>query len=332
MAAMKPVHQFDGTIGEPSVGIGGPDQIEADLDMYDIMFDPQRTHNDEDETPGGIHEENMQDDAASDRVIGDRTINDNESLDGFSGTGKLTKLLSVVGRILKAVTGKGSWFSLPDTSISALNTRMGTAETNIVTVTSGLNTHKSSTDHDSRYYTKQELEGYLRGGDTKIREEVYTIISANNGDGTFTYKDDLEYVYSGTIDEETGFQVFELQKGTYPTGENKVTVFINDTLRRSAISGGLIEISENEIGISPEGNGAEITIFYYERIGLMGEHAITHQSGGTDIIVVDEAMLQTALKNKLNGKITGVGVGKITVSASPPSNPSAGDIWIDISL
>ena len=79
--------------------------------MYDIMFDPQRTHNDEDETPGGIHEENMQDDAASDRVIGDRTINDTESLDGFSGTGKLTKLLSVVGRILKAVTGKGSWFS-----------------------------------------------------------------------------------------------------------------------------------------------------------------------------------------------------------------------------
>ena len=75
-------------------------------------------------------------------------------------------------------------------------------------------------------------------------------------------------------------------------------------------SGGLIEISENEIGISPEGNGAEITIFYYERIGLMGEHAPTHQSGGTDIIVVDEAMLQTALKNKLNGKITGVGVGK----------------------
>ena len=62
----------------------------------------------------------------------------------------------------------------------------------------------------------------MRGGDTKIREEVYTIISANNGDGTFTYKDDLEYVYSGTIDEETGFQVFELQKGTYPTGENKV--------------------------------------------------------------------------------------------------------------
>ena len=37
------------------------------------------------------------------------------------------------------------------------------------------------------YYTKDELLPYLRGGDTIVREDVFTIVSADNLDGTFTY-------------------------------------------------------------------------------------------------------------------------------------------------
>ena len=40
---------------------------------------------------------------------------------------------------------------------------------------------------------------------------------------------------------------------------------------------------------------------------------------------------QTDLQTALNGKIAGDGVTKITVSASAPISPSAGDLWIDIS-
>lgn len=158
--------------------------------------------------------------------------------------------------------------------------------------------HKIGDDHDSRYYTKSEtftnveinnalnlkanksdtytraeLAPWLRGGDTQIKEEVFTIINPNNGDGTFTYMHNGEIVI-GYLTEE-GQQIFELTDGFYEVGTNRLEVFVGDTLRRSVASGGIIELSPTSfILTSPEGSSAEITAKYYERIGMTAEYNI----------------------------------------------------------
>lgn len=123
-------------------------------------------------------------------------------------------------------------------------------------------------------YTKRELAPYLQGGDTKIIYEVYTIVSSNNGDGTFTYKDRDENEFLGELTEE-GYQIFRLRKGFYETGMNRIEVTIDDTLHRSTASGGLLEIDQHHVALTmPEGNGTEVTIKYYQRIGITGEKSI----------------------------------------------------------
>ena len=123
------------------------------------------------------------------------------------------------------------------------------------------------------YYTKTELTPWLRGGDTSIREDVFFIVNPNNGDGTFTYSINGQNI-TGTLGEN-GEQIFTLVSGYYEPGTNRIEAIINDTLRRSAISGGLIEIDNTTVGLTqPEGAGAEITFKYYERIGMTAEYNI----------------------------------------------------------
>lgn len=133
--------------------------------------------------------------------------------------------------------------------------------------------HKTSGDHDGRYYTKAELIPWLRGGDTNRKEEVFIIVNSNNGDGTFTYTANGEPVIGQLTSE--GYQVFELREGYYDLGGERIEVFINDTLRRSVKSGGLIEISPTSFALTAtEGAGAEVSAIYYERLGMIAEYNI----------------------------------------------------------
>lgn len=130
---------------------------------------------------------------------------------------------------------------------------------------------------NTQYYTKDELAQYLQGGDTSVGIEVFTIVSSDNGDGTFTYN-------NGTTDivgqlTTKGYQVFTLANGTYDLGQNRVEAYINDTLHRSAASGGLVEIAPDKVALTqPADVGTEITIKYYERISLGGEQSIVLSS------------------------------------------------------
>lgn len=151
-----------------------------------------------------------------------------------------------------------------------------------------MKTHKASDDHDTRYYnksllnggqlnnlyyTKEELVPWLRGGDTNIKEEVFIITNSNNGDGTFSYRANGQDVI-GELTEDGG-QVFQFATGYYELGLNRVELIINDTLRRSVVSGGLAELTETSVVLTtPESNGTEVTARYYERVGIAAEYNI----------------------------------------------------------
>lgn len=149
---------------------------------------------------------------------------------------------------------------------------INTLETQVVAHAANMNNPHRVTASQLNVYTKDELAPYLQGGDTLIRYEVFTVVNSNNADGTFTYKDKLDNSYVGPLTPE-GHQVFSFKKGVYDRGLNRVECLVGDTLHRSVESGGLLEISNTEVALTiPEGNGAEITFKYFERIGITGEH------------------------------------------------------------
>lgn len=319
----KPTREFSANVGDYSIDDAGPDAIENDVDKIMRMFDPDTEH--APGIPGGIGAGNIQANAVTDAIVGERTINQ-AIADAYTNTGTISKLLSLLAKTIKALKGTANWHTATTDTIEGIHGRVVANTTDISTVTDGLGTHKTSGDHDSRYYkkseidntvatlatknenalkanasdvytknqmdatvstlatkvensekansndvyTKQQLEPYLRGGNTVIKREVYTIVNSNNGDGTFTYKDSDNNEYTGELGE-SGEQIFALQKGKYALGEERVEATVNDTLQRSVTSGGLEEIDSTRIALTmPEGDGAEITIKYYEDIGIIG--------------------------------------------------------------
>jgi hypothetical protein len=192
-----------------------------------------------------------------------------------------------------------------------------------------LTAHAQGTDHDTRYYTKQQMDGRMRGGDTVIYYEVFTIVAADNGDGTFTYKNSKNEEVVGTLTAE-GYQVFTLEIGTYVMGENRVSCIINDALHRSAASGGLVEVSATEVALTqPEADGMEITFQYFHRIGLMGEHAMSHQEGGQDMITVTAGMLAPELSESLGANARTANTPfKVEVLTEDPVAPDVGRLWL----
>lgn len=300
---MKPQRQFDAYEGNYSVDteLAGPQTIASDIESLMRMFNPLTTHSTGEQ--GGISSENLQTGAVSDAVMGDRTISDSIA-DAYTNTGTIGKLLSLVAKALKVLKGTTNWYDTPLDTINSIHARVNTNQSNIATVSGALATHKTSTDHDmryfnktellegeldtryytqtqlqdgeldSRYYTKTYLDSWLTDDDTVIHEEVFTIVNPNLGDGTFTYtKDGVTNVVGALL--EGGEQVFDLEDGQYVTGMNRIEAIVNDALRRSVASGGLIEIDETSFALaSPEGAGAEITVRYYESIMLPGEYNI----------------------------------------------------------
>lgn len=198
--------------------------------------------------------------------------------DGNSGADniKVTPINGIVGEtiqsVLEGLKAISDELDSKKTDKSAIYLK-AEIDDKISTLQSTINIHKSSSDHDNRYYTKSELTPWLRGGDTNIKEEVFIITNPDNGDGTFSYSSDGNN-YIGILTEE-GYQVFDLQKGHYEPNLNRIYVIVGDTLRRSAVSGGIIELTNTSFALTAvEGAGAEITAVYYERLGMSAEYNI----------------------------------------------------------
>lgn len=300
---MKPQRLFDAHEGDYSVDteLAGPQTIASDIESIVRMFDPLTTHSTGEQ--GGIAAENIRDGAIIDALVGDRTIDDTIA-DAYTNTGVVSKLLSFIAKAIKTLKGTTNWYDTPLDTINNIHARVNTNQTGVSTLTTALNTHKTSADHDiryhsktellegaldevyytqtalnngqldTRYYTKEYLDEWLADNDTVIHEEVFTIVNPNLGDGTFTYTIDGVTNIVGAL-LAGGEQVFTLVDGSYITGMNRIEAIVNDALRRSVASGGLIEVGETSFALaSPEGAGAEITVKYYESITMPGEYNI----------------------------------------------------------
>lgn len=108
----KPTRTFSADVGQLSVGNAGPDAIENDIDQLCKMFDPLQDG-------GGVQAENIAAGAATDTVIGSRTINDSNAPNDDSGV--LSILLGWLGNMIKSITGKSSWRTAPATTLEDAN-------------------------------------------------------------------------------------------------------------------------------------------------------------------------------------------------------------------
>lgn len=142
-----------------------------------------------------------------------------------------------------------------------------------------------ATGHDELYYrkndvfTKKEIAPFIKGGDTNIKYEVYTvdepfIEGLEGAQPTFTYHDYNNAQYVGTIGG-SGEQIFELKQGSIILGLNRIEATINDTLTRSVASGGLIEVDTTHVALSDRyERGTEVTFKYYERLDIQGQYQV----------------------------------------------------------
>lgn len=86
--------------------------------------------------------------------------------------------------------------------------------------------------------------------DTQFNDEIFTITSIDNGDGTFTYENKKgEQRYKPKT--ENGY-VFELEVGTYLMQRNHIEVTVDGVLTRTVMNGGVKEISERKIELLDE--------------------------------------------------------------------------------
>ena len=154
-----------------------------------------------------------------------------------------------------------------------IDSKLGLIGTGSSSTNLSLANHKVSKDHDVRYYTKEELIPWLRGGDTIIKEETYIIIEPNINGTLFSYSYEGN-IYEGYLSEDGGM-IFDLKTGFYEINQHRVDVTIDDVLRRSVASGGLVELTQTSILLTyPEDAGTEITVKYFERLGLVAEYNI----------------------------------------------------------
>lgn len=100
--------------------------------------------------------------------------------------------------------------------------------------------------------------------DAILKYEIFTITSANNQDGTFSYTNTKGEDRSGYIDPADGWMVFDLDEGSYVLNRNKLEIIVDDVMHRSVVSGGVREIDEERFAMIPVKAGSEITVKYIQ--------------------------------------------------------------------
>jgi len=155
--------QFSASVGQRSRGYAGPDTLEDELDRLYASLDPTKTINFPDGTTrvGGLHVENLSESfALPDTYIGNRTVNDTETVN--TNTGTLTKILSMFATMIKRIVGGANWRSaVPitltqiDTTLNQLNTSTGQIGSLLGEVGTTLGQHVEDTENPHEVNAEQ---------------------------------------------------------------------------------------------------------------------------------------------------------------------------------
>ena len=110
--------------------------------------------------------------------------------------------------------------------------------------------------------------------DSRTIIEVFTIVSLNDGDGTFTYKNSKDEnrhmpLIENQYDKDHPYHVFEIENGSYQPLRNGLEIVINDVLHRNAKSGGVLELSDTRFALIEQLSvGQEITVRYLDTLRI----------------------------------------------------------------
>lgn len=134
--------------------------------------------------------------------------------------------------------------------------------------------------------------------DTKIVYEIFLITKVDLNNKTFEYvNEDGHYRNSIIIEDEKTKEIgylFEVEKADYMPKRNMLEVAINDTLIRTATSGGLIEITNKRFSLGSELRvGDKINVRYGARITIGNPYP------------------------------------RIYMATTPPQGAQEGDLWLD---
>ena len=137
------------------------------------------------------------------------------------------------------------------------------------------NNTDSSLDADNLQTAIDELDNVLQSNITTIRVEQFEIVTSDNGDNTFTYKDANLQNQTGTIDAE-GFYIFDLQVAGYYTNNNLAEININDDIHYYASDGDQFREGDGDSeGVATSVKikhtftvGDEVDIRYYQGLNI----------------------------------------------------------------
>lgn len=151
-----PSRTFGAVEGDKSKDNQGPVAIVKDIETLMKMTNPNADIVVGTDTyKGGIGERNIQNDAIKQEHVKTHTPDQNTA-SVMTGPLRIFDFMSIVSKLIKGITGKANWYEAPADTIESLNTRATTLESNSVTTTA-FTTHKTSGDHDGRYYTETEI-------------------------------------------------------------------------------------------------------------------------------------------------------------------------------
>lgn len=122
-----------------------------------------------------------------------------------------------------------------------------------------------------------ELDDKILDSLTTIRVEQFSIINADNGDGTFTYQDANNQNQTGTFDGT--FYTFDLQVAGYYVNNNLVTVSINDdTTYHTTDTDNLLEGTPDAESVATSvkvahafTSGDSIDVRYYQGVSIVAQ-------------------------------------------------------------
>lgn len=348
MPDYKPTNQFDGQVGNYSEDEGSPEVIKAEIVEIQTMFDPDATHADG-TSQGGIGAGNMKDGAATDDIVGDRTVDDTTAT-AYANTGALTQILSWLAKQLKAIIGGEAWSSTPPDTLTGLDTR-ATTNANAISNLAGsgrttetvkgnadnLTTHKTSSDHDGRYYTEAELNS------GQLDNRYYTETELNNGQLDTRYLTEAELF--ALISQSLG-AIASINNVSNPAGNvtleagTGISLSVNAGLKKITITATGVSVPAPHQDLHKIGGSDAIQSFNWDWLcGFPGYRKRTQfdtpSAGAITISLIDVATddvvatcvttFDTPNAGDITKVVTVTGVGSMT-TVTEFDTPVAGDI------